>query len=72
VGDGDMRLCACGCGASLEGMSPDARYATDACRARHWKERTGYVHPRSENARNGDFWARIATVKRRQMMRRVA
>lgn len=37
-----MRVCACGCGRSLEGRRPEARYATDKCRARHWKLRTGY------------------------------
>ena len=26
--------------------------ASDACRARSWKENTNYVHPRRENARN--------------------
>lgn len=35
-----------------EHRGPRAIYASDACRARHWKERTGYIHPRDENARN--------------------
>ena len=29
-----MRVCACGCGASLAGMRSDAIYASSACRAK--------------------------------------
>lgn len=47
------RHCACGCPASMVGKHPSARYASSACRSRHWKERTGYTHDSSENARNG-------------------
>jgi hypothetical protein len=31
------RVCECGCGRPMHGMRPEARYATDACRTRHWK-----------------------------------
>lgn len=33
------RSCACGCGEPLTGRRPQARYATDACRTRSWKDR---------------------------------
>jgi hypothetical protein len=33
------RFCACPCKASLDGMKPTARYATAACRTRHYRER---------------------------------
>lgn len=36
------RVCACGCGRTMYGMRPAALYATDACRARAWKDRTNY------------------------------
>lgn len=49
-----VRTCACGCNTSLAGMRPEARYASDACRARAWKDRTGYADPRRRKAaRNG-------------------
>jgi hypothetical protein len=35
----DDRVCACPCKQSLEGMKPSARYATAACRTRHYRER---------------------------------
>ena len=47
------RLCACGCGASLDGRSPRARYLSDAHRARGWKEATGYTHPGRSSRQNG-------------------
>lgn len=37
-----MRSCECGCGASMEGRDARARYATDACRARAWKDENAY------------------------------
>jgi hypothetical protein len=48
-----VRVCACGCGASLEGRKPEARFASDACRSRAWKDRTGYSHQDRENGGNG-------------------
>ncbi len=48
---GAGRLCACGCGRSLAGKRPEARYASDACRARAWKERTGYEGPSATRTR---------------------
>ena len=48
-----MRRCVCGCGASLDGRSPRARYVSDAHRARGWKEATGYTHPGRSSRRNG-------------------
>lgn len=42
VGDDGGRVCACGCGTSLEGRDPRARYHDAACRARGWKAETGY------------------------------
>lgn len=33
------RVCACPCKASLDGMKPTARYATAACKTRHYRER---------------------------------
>jgi len=49
-----MRVCACGCGASLDGRTERARYANAACRARAWKEATDYRHPTDspQTARN--------------------
>ena len=41
------RLCACGCGTTIDELRPTARYATDACRTRAWKARTGYVDQRA-------------------------
>lgn len=46
-----MRTCACGCGASMEGARPQARYASDACRSRAWKARTGYRLVRARKPR---------------------
>lgn len=66
------RTCACGCGASLDGMSPRAKYVSSAHRTRHWKETTGYVIDRSENARNADFWRRVARVQIPRSARRAA
>jgi hypothetical protein len=34
--------CECGCGLSMTGKRPGARYATDACRSRAWKTRNDY------------------------------
>lgn len=34
-----MRTCLCGCGASLEGMRADAKYASSPCRAKATKLR---------------------------------
>jgi hypothetical protein len=48
-----VRLCACGCKRSLEGKHPSAKYASDAHRAAHWKETTGYTKPSRENGENG-------------------
>jgi hypothetical protein len=49
-----VRVCACGCGESIEHLRPQAVYASDACRPRHWKERTGYEDRRARKAdRNG-------------------
>ena len=48
------RVCACGRGCSIEGKHPDAKYATSACRSRHWKERTGYDRSGVRNGRNGN------------------
>lgn len=42
--------CACGCKRPQRGGSA---YFEDACRTRHWKDRTGYVDPRSAAATNG-------------------
>lgn len=46
------RVCGCGCGASLEDRNRKALYASDACRARGWKARTGYgpQRPRKDRA----------------------
>lgn len=49
--------CACGCKLPKRG---DSDYHADACRTRHWKERTGYVDPRSTNGTNG---ARIRLLR---------
>lgn len=38
-----MRLCACGCGASLDGRRPNVRYLDSAHRSRAWRNRTGYT-----------------------------
>jgi hypothetical protein len=48
---GSERLCACGCGESLEGKRPNARYRSDACRSRGWKGRAGYTDPRAAKPR---------------------
>jgi hypothetical protein len=37
------RECACGCGRLLEGMRPNAIYASRACNTRAWKGREGIV-----------------------------
>jgi hypothetical protein len=37
----------------MVGKRPTAIYASDACRARGWKERTSYVDPRRANGANG-------------------
>lgn len=34
-----------GCTVSMAGRHPSARFHSDACRARAWKERTGYGRP---------------------------
>lgn len=47
------RLCACGCGASLDHRHPTARFASDACRARGWKARVGYGHQSPAGALDG-------------------
>lgn len=48
------RVCACGCGASLDGMRKDAIYASPQCRSLGWKRRVGYADPRRRKAsRNG-------------------
>lgn len=48
------RVCACGCGASMEGKRPNARYASAGCRTRDWKRRHSYVDGRRRKAsRNG-------------------
>lgn len=64
------RVCECGCGASLDGRHPSARFATAACRARSWKERTGYDRAMARNAGNGGFWRGLAAVKHRPARRR--
>lgn len=33
------RVCACGCGLSMEGRRPGALYALDACKTRDWRRR---------------------------------
>lgn len=38
-----MGLCACGCGKSLEGLRADAKYYSNTCRTRHYRERNGIV-----------------------------
>jgi hypothetical protein len=38
-----MRLCACGCKASLDGKRSNARYASNACRTKAYKARHGIV-----------------------------
>ena len=59
------RVCSCGCGASLAGLRPQARYASDACRTRGWKARTGYADQRaSKPSRNGRQRARRAPEQR--------
>lgn len=35
----DHEYCLCGCGASLQGMRADARYATEACKYRDRRRR---------------------------------
>lgn len=53
-GEAIGRVCACGCGQSIDHLSQQARYATDGCRARAWKQRVGYVDQRSRKpSRNG-------------------
>ncbi len=47
------RLCACGCGASLDHRHSTARFASDACRARGWKRRTGYGRQTLAEAASG-------------------
>jgi hypothetical protein len=51
-----VRLCACGCKRSLEGMRSGARYASAACRTRGWKAREGITGIRyvraSQNGKN--------------------
>lgn len=47
-----VRVCECGCGASLEGRDERARYATDACRAKAWKAGTGYGPQRPRRMRS--------------------
>jgi hypothetical protein len=64
------RFCACGCGVSLDGRHPSARFATSACRARDWKERTGYDRATARNAGNGGFWRGLAAAKHRPTRRR--
>lgn len=44
------RVCACGCGASLDGMRKDAIYASAHCRTLGWKRRVGYADPRRRKA----------------------
>ena len=44
-----VRLCACGCRQPIPERS-NARYATSACRTRHWKEREGYTDHRQRKA----------------------
>lgn len=52
-----MRFCACPCKRPLTGRRPNARYATAACRTRHWKERRGIIGLRyvkaSQNGKSG-------------------
>lgn len=45
------RLCECGCGEPLAGRRPEARYATDQCRARDWKAKRGYGPQRRPGSR---------------------
>lgn len=40
--------CACGCPLPAR---PNGRYATDACRAKDWKRRTGYGRPAPRKGR---------------------
>ncbi len=44
---GDVKTCACGCPLPAR---PNGRYASDACRARHWKERNDYGRGRAASA----------------------
>lgn len=61
-----MRQCGCGCRASLAGKHVSARYASDACRARAWKARTGYRRETAGNGtRNGRPVAQATPVRRR-------
>lgn len=36
------RVCACGCEASIEQLRPNAIYASDACKSRAWRRKSGY------------------------------
>jgi hypothetical protein len=48
------RLCECECGEPIQSSRPNARYASDACRTRAWKARTGYADRRARKpSRNG-------------------
>lgn len=44
-----MRTCACGCGASMEGRRPNARYHSDACRAYASDVRRGKTAAKPQN-----------------------
>jgi hypothetical protein len=62
-----LATCACGCSASMEGKRACARYASDACRARAWKARTGYRRESGAGtARNGSDKPRPRRVARRK------
>jgi hypothetical protein len=62
--------CECGCGTELDGRRSGARYASDACRARAWKARTGYRRERAAGT-TGNGNARQRPKRRRSPDRRV-
>jgi hypothetical protein len=62
-----VRRCRCGCGLPLQGMRPEALYASPACRLRDWKARHGVgARNASETAQKG----RPRTVELRVSLRK--
>lgn len=59
-----QHTCKCGCGRPRKGRSD---FATDACRTRHWKQRTGYQARARENGRNGTENGKTTRAKRSGM-----
>lgn len=67
------RLCACGCGRSLEGKRRNSRYASSACRTRDWKDRRGIVGVRyvkaSQNGKSKPSGCQVSYKKAETFVR---